>query len=133
MRRRSTIKADEGFKATAGAGPRLLNTELEFGLMLIKMGHIEFTCGDYLNATRALSEASAIHKLTSSIIHTYRGRPSLKRKLAHFGKHLSTIQQRVDVWQRERLADTSLAPAGSAQPMFLQDRGVQARAATSAI
>ena len=42
-------------------------------------------------------------------------------------------KERVDVWQRERLADTSPAPDGSAQPMFLQDRGVQARAATSAI
>jgi hypothetical protein len=133
MHRRSKIEAEIGFKTTVGLGPRLLSTEIEFGLMLIRMGHIEFACGDYLNATRALSEASAVHKLTSSIIHTQSGRPALKRKLADFGQRLSSLQQKVDVWQREAFANTSLSSEASSKAPFLQDRGEQALAATSAI
>jgi len=133
MRRRSKINSDEGLKTTAGATPRCLNTEIEFGLMLVRMGHIEFEFGDYLNATRALSEASAIHKLTFSIIHTYSGRSALKRKVADFGKRLSAIQQKVDVRQREGFADTNLASDGSSNAMFSRDQSVKTFAAASAI
>ena len=110
MRRHSRTKTDQGLKITAGAGPHVLNTEIEFGLMLVRMGLIEFAFGDYLSATRALSEASAIHKLTSSIIYTHSGRPALRRKLADFERCLSTIQQKVDVWQRQDLVDRSPVP-----------------------
>ena len=59
---------------------RTLGTEIDFGMMLVNICHIELSLGDSRRAARALSEARGIHNLMLAILQHPRATRALRRK-----------------------------------------------------
>src|ERR1700686_673034 len=102
-----------------------LGTEMNFGIMLVNICHIELSLGDSRRAARALSEARGIHNLMLAILQHPRVTPALRRKALKLANRVSRADKIVSeahgvlcppaVESREateRFADPVLMPLG---------------------